>query len=62
MTVNNNPETITECFNVLKSTVGGFEIKLQNIYNMNEKGLLIGVIRKSICVLIVADEKAAFLL
>ena len=38
-----------------------FKIKPQNIYNMDEKGFLIGVIKKSMRVLIAADEKAAFL-
>ena len=57
----NNPETITQYFNVLKSTMKEFNIKPQNIYNMDEKGFLIGVIKKSMCVLIEASEKAAFL-
>jgi hypothetical protein len=59
--MNNNPETITEYFNVLKSTMEEFKIKPQNIYNMDEKGFLIGVIKKSMRVLIEAGEKAAFL-
>ena len=57
----NNLETITQYFNVLKSTMKEFNIKPQNIYNMDEKGFLIGVIKKSMCVLIEASEKAAFL-
>ena len=32
----NNPETITEYFNVLKSTVDEFKIMPQNIYNMDK--------------------------
>ena len=32
----NNPETITEYFNVLKITMEEFKIKPQNIYNMDE--------------------------
>ena len=59
--MNNNPKTITEYFNVLKRTMEEFKIKPQNIYNMDEKGFLIGVIKKSMRVLIVADENAAFL-
>ena len=38
-----------------------FKIKPQNIYNMDEKGFLIGVIKKSMRVLIEAGEEAAFL-
>ena len=57
----NNPETITEYFNALKSTMDEFKIMPLNIYNMDEKGFLIGVIKKSMRVLIVVDEKAAFL-
>ena len=56
-----HPETITEYFNVLKSTVNEFKIMPQNIYNMDGKGFLVGVIKKSMCVLIAADEKATFL-
>ena len=59
--INNNPKTITEYFNVLKSTMEEFKIKPQNIYNMDEKEFLIGVMKKSMRVLITADEKAAFL-
>ena len=59
--MNNNPETITEYFNVLKSTMEEFKIKPHNIYNMDEKEFLIGVVKKPMRVLIEADEKAAFL-
>ena len=59
--INNNLTTITEYFNVLESTIEEFKIKPQNIYNMDEKEFLIGVIKKSMHVLIAADEKAAFL-
>ena len=38
-----------------------FKIKPQNIYNRDEKGFLIGIIKKSMHVLIEASEKAAFL-
>ena len=34
--MNNNPKTITEYFNVLKSTMEEFKIKPRNIYNMDE--------------------------
>ena len=57
----NNPKTITKYFNVLKSTMDEFKIKPQNIYNMDEKGFLIGIIKKSMRVLIEPKEKAAFL-
>ena len=43
--MNNNPETITEYFNVLKRTMGEFKIKPQNIYNMDEKGFLTGTVK-----------------
>ena len=59
--MNNNPKTITEYFNVLKSIMEEFKIKPQNIYNMDEREFLISVIKKSMRVLIAADEKAAFL-
>ena len=59
--MNNNPKTITEYFNVLKSTMEEFKVKPQNIYNMDEKEFLISVIKKSMHVLIAADKKAAFL-
>ena len=57
--MNNNPRTITEYFNVLKSTMEELKIKPQNIHNMDEKEFLIGVIKKSMRVLIAADEKVA---
>ena len=57
----NNPEAITEHFNVLKSTMKEFKIKPQNMCSMDEKEFLIGIIKKSMRVLIAAREKAAFL-
>ena len=57
----NNPETITEYFNVLKSTMEEFKIKPQNIYNRDEKGFLTSTVKKSMRVLVEAGEKAAFL-
>ena len=59
--MNNNPKTITEYFNVLESTIEEFKIKPQNIYNMDKKEFLIGVIKKPMRVLIAANKKAAFL-
>ena len=40
---------------------GGVQTKPQNIYNTGEKGFLIGVVKKSVHVLIGAGEKAASL-
>ena len=59
--MNNNPGTITGCFGVLRGTMEEFKVKPQNIYNMDEKGFLIGIIKKSMRVLIGAKENAAFL-
>jgi len=60
-TLNNDPKVIREYFRVLKQAIQEFKIKPHNIYNMDEKGFLLGLIQRSVRVLVKATEKTAFL-
>ena len=57
----NDPATILEYFKLVKDTIQKYKIKTRFIFNMNEKGFLIGLIRKSMKVIISSSEKNAFL-
>jgi len=46
---------------VPKEAINEFEINPQNIYNMDEKGFLLGLLQHSMRVIVKAPEKAAFL-
>ena len=59
--LNNNPRIIRECFRVLKTAIDEFKIKPQNIYNIDEKGFLLGLIQRSVRVIVKSLEKTAFL-
>ena len=59
--LNNNPRIIREYFQVLKTAIDEFKIKPQNIYNMDEKGFLLGLIQRSVRVIVKASEQTAFL-
>jgi hypothetical protein len=57
----NDPNTITEYFQLVADTISKYQIKSNLIFNMDEKGFLIGLIRKSMKVIISSREKNAFL-
>jgi len=57
----NDPVTILEYFQLVKDTIQKYKIKGKLIFNMDEKGFLIGLIRKSMKVIISSSEKNAFL-
>jgi len=59
--MNNNPVILHDFFTILDKVIKEFKIKPQNIYNMDEKGFLIGLIQCSLRVIVKSDEKAAFL-
>ena len=46
---------------VLDKATKEFKIKPQNVYNINKKGFLIGLIQRCLRVIMKSDEKAAFL-
>jgi len=46
--LNNDSGIIREYFRVSKTAVDEFKVKPQNIYNMDEKGFLLGLIQRSV--------------
>jgi len=60
-TLNNDSKIIQEYFQVLKEAIDEFKIKPQNTYNMDQKGFLLGLIQRSVRVVVKASEKTAFL-
>ena len=58
---NNDPKVLEEHFKVLKETLFKYNIKPHNIYSMDEKGFLIGLIQLSRRVIVPASEKTAFI-
>ena len=46
--LNNDPKIIRHYFQILKEAIGEFKIKPENIYNMDEKGFLLGLIQRSV--------------
>jgi len=59
--MNNNPVILRDFFTILDKVIKEFKIGPHNIYNMDEKGFLIGLIQRSLRVIEKSDEKAAFL-
>jgi hypothetical protein len=57
----NDSTSISKYFDLVKKTIKEYNIKSKLIFNMDEKGFLIGLIRKSMKVIISASEKNAFL-
>jgi predicted transcriptional regulator YheO len=55
----NNPDSINEYFELVK-TIKENKIKSSLIFNMDEKGFLIGLIQMSMKVIISASEKNCF--
>lgn len=52
-----NPVAVHEYFTLLRETIEGYDIKPQNIYNMDEKGIQLGVGEK-IKAIVDRDQKA----
>jgi len=59
--LNNDPRIIREYFRILKEVIAEFKIKPENIYNMDEKGFLLGLIQRSVRVVVNSSDKTAFL-
>lgn len=57
----NDPTSILEYFQLVKDTMEKYRIKTKRVFNMDEKGFLIGLIRKSMKVIISSSEKNSFL-
>ena len=59
--LNNDPRIIRQCFWILKEVIAEFKIKPENIYNMDEKGFLLGLIQRSVRVVVNSSDKKVFL-
>jgi hypothetical protein len=57
----NDPASIKDYFLLIADTMSHYDIKSNLIFNMDEKGFLIGLIRKSMKVIISSGERNAFL-
>jgi hypothetical protein len=54
-----NPTVVAEYFQLLAEVIGKFKVPAENIYNMDEKGIQLGV-GKRVAAIIDRDQKAAF--
>jgi hypothetical protein len=55
--LNNDTKIIREYFRVLKQAIPQFKSKPYNIYNMDEKEFLLGLIQRSVRVLVDARSR-----
>jgi hypothetical protein len=59
--LNNDPRIIREYLGTPKEVIAEFKIKPENIYNMDRKGFLLGLIQRSARIVVNSSDKTAFL-